>query len=96
MGAITKNYNMEEAAVKSVNAGSDIVLVCHEYDKQAAVINALKKAAENGIISAERINESVYRILSLKVKYNLVDEASGSVDVAGINKQIKDALNKYQ
>ena len=44
MGAIVKNYNISEAAVKSVKAGTDIVLVCHGYDNEVAVINALKNA----------------------------------------------------
>lgn len=29
MGAIVKNYNIGEAAVKSLNVGTDIILVCH-------------------------------------------------------------------
>ena len=34
MGAIMKNYEIGEASVKSVLAGTDIVLVCHGKDKQ--------------------------------------------------------------
>ena len=41
MGAITKNYEIGEAAIQSVKAGSDIILVCHEYKNQVRVINAL-------------------------------------------------------
>ncbi|HBG38776.1 MAG TPA: beta-N-acetylhexosaminidase, partial [Clostridiaceae bacterium] len=71
MGAIMKNYNIGEAALKSINAGSDIILVCHGYNNEVEIINALKKAAEDGILTEERIDESVYRVLKLKQKYDL-------------------------
>ena len=55
-----------------VKAGSDIILVCHEYKNQVRVINALTDAVR-GEISLDRIDESVYRILKLKDKYGLSD-----------------------
>jgi beta-N-acetylhexosaminidase len=95
MGAIVKNYKIEDAAVKSVNAGSDIILIAHEYDNAVLVINALKAAVENGIISKERIDDSVYRILKLKQKYSLTDNIINSVNVDEINNQISTILNTY-
>jgi beta-N-acetylhexosaminidase len=95
MGAITKNYNIGEASVKSVEAGTDIVLVCHGYNNAVEVINALKDAVLNGKISERRIEESVYRILRLKKKYNLKDEIMDSVDVKKINNDINSLLNTY-
>jgi beta-N-acetylhexosaminidase len=95
MGAIMKNYNIGEAAVKSVNAGTDIVLVCHGYDREIEVINALKKAVEDGKISKDRIDESVYRILKLKKNYNLKDELVSSVNVNKINTKIDTILKNY-
>lgn len=93
MGAIMKNYDIGEAAVKSVNAGTDIVLVCHGYDREVKVLNALKDAVSKGKISEERIDESVYRILKLKQKYNLKDEIINSVDVERINSKIDTLLD---
>lgn len=95
MGAITKNYKIEDAAIKAVNAGSNIILVCHDYEKQASVIKALKAAVENGDIPAEKVYESVYKILSLKQKYELSDEKTGPADLQDINTEIKSVLNKY-
>ena len=94
MGAIIKNYNIGEAAVKSVKAGIDIVLVCHGYDNEVAVINALKNAVSKGVIGPQRIDESVYRILKLKQKYKLKDEIISSVNVDRINNKIIKLLNK--
>lgn len=92
MGAITKNYNISEASIKSVKAGTDIVLVCHGYDNEIAVINALKNSVSKGDISEKRIDESVYRIIMLKGKYELKDELIKSVDVKGINNKINGVL----
>ncbi|MBU3144118.1 beta-N-acetylhexosaminidase [Clostridium sp. CF012] len=92
MGAIVKNYNIGEAAVKSVKAGTDIVLVCHGYDNEVEVINALKNSLLKGEVSESRIDESVYRILSLKQKYKLKDEIIKSVNVEGINNKINEVL----
>ena len=63
MGAITQQYSSAEAAVGSIQAGVDIVLgpknLVEAFD---AVIDAVNK----GVISEERINQSVRRILKLK------------------------------
>jgi beta-N-acetylhexosaminidase len=95
MGAIVENYNIGDAAIRSVNAGSDIVLVCHGYENVTAVIEALINAAEDGTIPIERIDKSVYRILKLKDKYNVTDNITGSIDVEKINKDISLLLNLY-
>lgn len=95
MGAITKNYNIGAAAVKSVNAGTDIILVCHLYDNETVVLNALRKAAESGAIPESQINESVYRILKLKQKYNITDNIVNSIDIKSINNEITALLNTY-
>lgn len=92
MGAIVKNYKISEAAVKSVKAGTDIVLVCHGYENVVTVTNALKNAVLNGDISKQRVDESVYRILSLKKKYNLKDKTINFVDVKEINNKIYNIL----
>lgn len=96
MGAITKNYNISKAAIKSVEAGSDIVLVCHGYENEVKVINDLKDAVSKGEISEKRIDESVYRILKLKEKYNLNDNIIDSVDVGRINNKIRTLLDTYK
>ncbi len=88
MGAITKNFDIGAAAVKSIQAGGDLVLVCHGFDKQETVIKALLEAARSGQISAERLEESVYRILELKKKYSLADSPSEAVDPKSINSEI--------
>lgn len=95
MGAIAKNYEIGAAAVKSVSAGVDIVLVAHEKENAAAVFDALRAALEEGKITEARIDESVYRILSLKEKYGLRDQEAGPVDIEGLNQKITELLSTY-
>ena len=92
MDAIDKNYNIGDASVKSLIAGSDILLVCHGYEAQMDAINAVISAVNDGLISEKRIDESVYRILMLKEKYHLSDQPSADVDLDSLNNKI-DALS---
>lgn len=92
MAAIIKNYSIEDAVVGTIAAGSDIILICHGYDKQQAAISAVKAAVKEGILSQERIDESVERILHLKKKYRLTNQPKDSVNVDDINEKI-DELN---
>ena len=73
MGAVTQSYGLGEAAVLAVEAGCDILLVCHGQDSVPAVRTALLEAAASGRITAERLDESVYRILRLKTEYALTN-----------------------
>lgn len=94
MGAIIENYDIGEASVKSINAGADIILVCHGYENELNVINSIKNAVKNNIISEERINESVYRILKLKEKYKITNEnIEINTDVSNINKRIENIFD---
>jgi beta-N-acetylhexosaminidase len=65
MGAITKQFSNTEAAIKSIQAGVDVVLCSREFTQ---VFDAVVKAVEKGEIKESRIDESVKRILKLKQK----------------------------
>jgi len=95
MGAIVKNYDIGAAAIKAVNAGADVVLVCRGYRDETAVLDALRNAAAAGAIPVGRIDESVYRILKLKRKYNLADSRKAQLDVNRINSEISKVLDMY-
>jgi len=69
MKAITENYTIEDASVKSIIAGCDILLIGSGTEYVNKVIDAIKEAILNGHISEERIDESVTRIIKLKSEY---------------------------
>lgn len=75
MKAIADNFGSDEAAVMSIQAGADILLMpLKPYEAVAAI----RKAVANGILSEERIDESVRRILQLKLAYKVMDAKRAS------------------
>lgn len=89
MQAITDHYEIGEAAVKSVQAGCDVVLVGHEYENIISVIKALKTAVQQGVITEQRLDESIKRILRVKQNYKLNDDEVNMVDVNQLNRLIE-------
>lgn len=69
MGAISGVYGSSEAAVKSVEAGIDIILMPADL---AAAVNGVEQAVSSGRISEKRIDESVLKILRQKEKLGLL------------------------
>ena len=92
MGAISNTYGMGEAAVMAVEAGCDLLLVCHEADNLTAARDALLSAVDAGRISMERLDESVYRILSLKQEYGLTNNPVDQPDIEVLNARIQAIL----
>lgn len=64
MKAITDNYSSEDATVKAIQAGVDIILMPEDF---ASAVEGVLEAVENGDITEERINESVMRIIKKKL-----------------------------
>ena len=88
MGAVSNTYGMGEAAVLAVEAGCDLLLVCHGADNLTAARDALLEAVDSGRLSPERLDESVKRILSLKTEYGLTNDPVDTPDVDALNARI--------
>lgn len=71
MGAVANHLIFREAGLKAVQAGADIVLVCHEYAHAEDVYMGIYNVLQDGRISEERINESVRRIIKAKLTHGL-------------------------
>lgn len=85
MGAISESYSFGDAAVLSINAGCDILSICFGEDNVKQAVKAIKEAVENGVITEERIDESVRRILKLKEDYNVTSEGVEMPDIDELN-----------
>lgn len=72
MGAVANHYTFEEMAVKTIQSGADIVLICHEYKHMVDAYNALLKAVRSGSITQERLDASVKRIVKMKLENRLL------------------------
>ena len=66
MGAIAKQYEIEEATVKAFNAGEDMLLICATPETIRRGYRALLEAARDKGISEKRIQGSLKRIAATK------------------------------
>ena len=77
MHAISRRQDIGEAAVRSIVAGADIVLISSYQQNIPAIFNAIKKAVISGRIPAARLDESVRRILEMKMRYGVLSYRKG-------------------
>lgn len=92
MQAITDNFDIGKASVDAINAGTDLVIVAHGHETIIHVIESLKGAVLDGRLTEERINESVRRIVQLKLERKITNETVESVDIDALNDSIKHVL----
>jgi len=76
MGAITSQFGFEDAIIKALNAGCDLLIFSNnssEYDCDIAqkAAEAIKKAVNEGKIAPDKITDSYNRIKELKEKYGI-------------------------
>jgi beta-N-acetylhexosaminidase len=66
MRAISAGVGIAEGAVRALQAGADIVLVSHRYDRQMTGLTAIREAVEQGDLSASVVQAAAERVLRLK------------------------------
>ena len=80
MGSLVAHYDPGDAAVRAIEAGTDLILKSSNTD---AAIAAVKEAVRSGRLTEARIDESVRRILEAKekVRTNVATDAEIFTDV---------------
>lgn len=75
MGSMKRHYDPAAAAIQAFQAGVDLMMLAEEHydhdagkylENQRALIRAIIGAVEDGVISAERVDEALRRVLRLK------------------------------
>jgi beta-N-acetylhexosaminidase len=69
MHAIIDHYGVEDAAVRAVLAGCDVLLICQDRDREVAAFDAVEQAVASSTISIERLDLSAGRIAKLKDRF---------------------------
>jgi beta-N-acetylhexosaminidase len=72
MQGITNTWDMYTASVMALQAGDDMLLGANGTQQTLGVINAIKQALKDGRLTKARIDESVTRIIALKMQYHLM------------------------
>lgn len=70
MKAMTDHYGVSDIAVRSVSAGCDILLMPSDVP---FTVKAIEDAVAEGTVSESRIDESVRRIIMLKLRYGIME-----------------------
>ncbi len=69
MRAIVDHHGIEEASLRALKAGADILLICKDPIRQVKAMEAVIQAVERGEISADRIAASAARLAKVKRKF---------------------------
>jgi len=75
MGGVLIQYTREEAALKAIQAGMDMLLL-FSPDSIGIEFDALLKAVKEGSLSTERLDEAVGRVLRTKIRLGLLHPES--------------------
>jgi len=77
---------------KAINAGNDIILIKNNYSDILKIENLVK----SGKIKEARINRSVRRIINIKKKYMITDNAITGCNVQEINASINELNSRVE
>jgi len=80
MSAIARRHSPEDAAVRALEAGADVILMPPDVER---AVNGVVAAVQSGRLSEERIDTSVRRILAAKARLGLDRERMVPLDKVG-------------
>lgn len=80
MSAISRGYGAEEASVRAIEAGADVILMPPSVER---AVEGIAAAVESGRIDASRIDASVRRILETKKQMGLDRDRAVQIDQIG-------------
>ena len=72
MGGISNTYNLSQAAILAINAGTNLILGPRSLSDTVTMIAGIKKAVNNNAVSLDKINTSVQLILQMKLHYKIL------------------------
>ncbi len=88
MKAIADHYGVDEAVANGAAAGVNMFLVSHTAELQHRAIDALVRAAENGVVSSDRLIDSNRRLNKLFAEY-VREPAKGNLSQIGSREHLE-------
>jgi beta-N-acetylhexosaminidase len=79
MAAILKKWPLPLACAMAIKAGVDTILLKADDESRSQCLFGIKKAVEDGMLSEERVNDAVRRLLNRKYDQGLFEKA-GKMD----------------
>ena len=69
MGAIATDWSVADGALKSLQAGADILLICRDQSHVRASLDLIRQALSEGTVSKDRVAQSLERIRKMKAGF---------------------------
>ncbi|EGN94844.1 glycoside hydrolase family 3 protein [Serpula lacrymans var. lacrymans S7.3] len=69
MDAVAEKYGSQKGAVMSLQAGADVVMICHTMERQRGAVEEAYQAVANGTLSLDSLKVSEDRISALKSEF---------------------------
>jgi beta-N-acetylhexosaminidase len=69
MKAISETVGVAPASIMALQAGIDLVLISHRFDRHLASLKAIHEAALNGVLPPDILHTALTRVLRLKERY---------------------------
>jgi beta-N-acetylhexosaminidase len=83
MKAIADHYGFDDAVVRAVDAGVDLLWICHTTALQARAIEVIIKAVESGELLPRRLEEAARRQDAVFARFVKPPVATAKLDVIG-------------
>jgi beta-N-acetylhexosaminidase len=83
MGAISRRWAPAECAVRTFLAGSDMALICHDWNSVRPAIESVARALDRNEFDSEHWKESRARIAQLKTRLKNAGEEMPPLSVVG-------------
>jgi len=89
MSGLTLYFTQEEASVRALEAGADLLLKPADAD---AVLRGVRDAVQKGRLKEERIDQSARKVLAAKYDLGLVKQRVTSLDAIDVNVAGREAV----
>ncbi|EEP76790.1 conserved hypothetical protein [Uncinocarpus reesii 1704] len=86
MEALSYNIGVGGGTVMAVKAGCDLILLCRSFSVQQEAIDGLRLGVENGMISKERIQQSLKRVFDMKSRCTSWEKALNPPGISLLSK----------
>lgn len=93
MAAILKKWPLPLACAMAIKAGVDTILLKADDESRSQCLFGIKNAVENGLLSEERVNDAVRRLLCRKYDQGLFEKA-GKMDSKETTKIVRNKENR--
>lgn len=69
MAAVAAHWSIEELVRLGLLAGVDLFLICHDPEKQAKAIDAVRRLVASGEVPRARVEDALSRVRALKARF---------------------------